>query len=191
MRSRYMVLWLVVCLAVAACAALSQRGRGGAGMGMQAAGAGQPCGLGIGLGLGPAAIQQLNLTSNQVAQLQKIRDQFFSDTQPARAELQTRMKELAQLWTADKPSETAIRNKIAQMDTLRARIRNAVVDRTFAAMRVLTADQKAKLRTLVKTRPGFGTGMGASLGLGCDLSGAGCYMGGAGSGQGYRGGQSK
>lgn len=186
MKTRFVLLALIVVLVTALGVVHAQRGMGGQGTMMT----GQ-CGLGIGLGLGPTAVQELNLTNNQVTQLQSIRNQFLSDTQPLRAELQTRLKELAQLWTADKPKESAIRNKIAQIDALRAQIRDAMITRTFAVMRVLTTDQKAKLRNLVKNRAGFGAGVGAGLGLGCDFSAAGCYMGGPGGGRGFKGGRNQ
>lgn len=149
----------------------------------------QSCGLGLGLGLGPGVVNELNLSQTQVSKLQKITDQFISDTQPMRTSLQTKCKELAQLWTAEKPSETAIRKKIAEIDGVRSKLRNAMVDRTFAAMNVLTPEQKTKLRSLVKNRAGFGTGMGCSLGMGCGLGGNCMMMNGM--DQGYQGGRGK
>jgi len=156
--------------------AVAQRGRGGPGMGMGRSGGGGPCGLGLGIGLGPSGISELGLTKDQVAKFQKMTNQFTSDTQPLRAQLQTRLKELAVLWTAEKPDKSAIQSKIAEVDRVRAQIRNAMVDRTFAVMGVLTQTQRAKLRELVKSRPGFGVGMGYGLGLGCGMNGGGCYL---------------
>jgi len=185
MRSKVIATLLVAALALVTGAVTAQRGRGGPGLGMGRRAAGGPCGLGLGLGLGSAAVSELGLTSSQTAQIQKITDQFTADTQQLRTQLQTRLSELAHLWTAEKPNESAIRSKIAEVDRLRARIRDAMVDRTFAVMRVLTAQQKSKLRELVKSRPGFGVGMGCGLGLGCAMSGGGCYfMGGLGPGPG-------
>lgn len=194
MRIKLLAALLISALVLTAGAVIAQRGRGGPGQGM---GMGMPgsCGLGLGLGMGPAAISELGLSDNQVAQLQKITDQFTSDTQQLRAQLQTKLSELAKLWTAEKPNESAIRSKISEVDGIRTQIRNAMVERTFAVMRVLTSAQKAKLRNMVKTRPGFGVGMGYGLGLGCGMNGGGCYlMGGtggqgSGGGQGYRGGR--
>lgn len=182
MRTKFALLAIIAVLAVVIGTVHAQQGR-------PRAGTGQPCGLGV--GLGPAAVNELNLTSEQVNRLQRIQNQFVSATEPARSELQTRLQELAQLWTADNPNEAAIRNKIAQIDALRARIRNAMVDRTLAAMRVLTPDQRAKMRNFVGTCPGFEIGACAALGLGCDMPGAGCYIGGPGCGKGYMGGRNK
>lgn len=191
MNSRSIVLFVVVCLVVTSCIVMAQRGGGGQGMGM---GSGQSCGLGLGLGLGTGVANELKLTQTQLSQLQKITNQFVSDTQPMRVSVQTKCKELAQLWTAQNPSEAAIRNKIAEIDIVRSKIRNAMVDRTFLAMKVLTSEQKTKLRSLVKNRPGFGVGMGCGLGMGCGAGGN-CLMmtgaGGPGAGQGYRGGRGK
>lgn len=187
MRNRAIAILVIAALALAAGAVIAQRGRGGPGQGMGRVGAGGPCGLGLGLGLGPAVVTELGLSTDQTAQLQKITTQFVSDTQQLRAQLQAKLSELANMWTAQKPNESAIRSKIAEIDGTRAQIRNAMVDRTFAAMRVLTSQQKAKLRDLVKNRPGFGLGIGCGLGLGCQMSGG----GGFGGGQGYRGGTGK
>jgi len=191
MKSRAVATLLIAALVLTAGAVIAQRGRGGPGQGMGMGMAGS-CGLGLGLGMGPAAISELSLSNDQVAQLQKITNQFVSDTQQLRAQLQTRLNELAQLWTAEEPSRSAIRSKIAEVDHVRAQIRDAMIDRTFATMKVLTPAQKTKLRGLVKNRPGFGVGMGYGLGLGCGMGGGNCYlMGGQGpgGGQGYRGGR--
>ncbi len=195
MRGRLLAVLLIAALALTAGAAIAQRGRGGPGQGMgrgMGQGMGGSCGLGLGLGMGPGVVSELGLTNDQVARLQKITDQFVTDTQQLRAQLQADLKELAQLWTAEKPNESAIRNKIAEVDRVRTQIRNAMIDRTFAAMKVLTAAQKTKLRDLVKNRSGFGVGMGYGLGLGCGMGGGNCYlMGGPrpGGGRGYRGGK--
>lgn len=175
MRIRLLATLLISALVLTAGAVIAQRGRGGPGLGRGRA-AGGPCGLGLGLGMGPAVVSELGLTNDQVARLQKITDQFVTDTQQIRAQLQTRLKELAQLWTAEEPNKSAIRSKIAEVDHVRAQIRDAMIDRTFATMKVLTPAQKTKLRGLVKNRPGFGVGMGYGLGLGCGMGGGNCYL---------------
>lgn len=189
MRQKLLVTLLIAALLLTAGAVVAQRGRGGPGLGMGRAAGVAPCGLGLGLGLGPAVVSELGLTNDQVAQLQKITNQFVVDTQQLRAQLQTKLNELAQLWTAENPNESAIRSKIAEVDQVRSRIRNAMVDRTFAVMKVLTPAQKTKLRGLVKNRPGFGLGMGYGLGLGCGMGGGNCYLMGGTGGQGFRGGR--
>jgi Spy/CpxP family protein refolding chaperone len=181
MKTKLLASLLIAVLVLAAGTVIAQRGRGGPGRGMGRAMAG-PCGLGLGLGMGPTVVTELGLTSDQVTQLQKITDQFVSDTKTPRAQLQTKLGELAQLWTAENPDESAIRAKIAEVDSVRAQIRDAMVDRTLASMKVLTPEQKTKLRDLVKNRPGFGIGMGYGLGLGCGVGGGNCYLMGGASG---------
>lgn len=188
MKSKLIATLLIAVLILTAGAVIAQRGRGGPGRGMGRA-AGGPCGLGLGLGIGPAIVSELGLTSDQITQLQRITDQFVSDTQQLRTQLQTRLNELAQLWTAEEPNESAIRGKIAEVDQIRMQIRNVMVDRTFAVMKVLTPAQKTKLRSLVKNRPGFGVGMGHGLGLGCGMNGGDCFLMGGAGGRGYRGGR--
>lgn len=183
MRAKSLIGLLIVVLVLSAGSVFAQRGRGGPGMGMGRAGGG-PCGLGLGLGVGPRIISELGLTTDQVTQLQRITDQYKTDTGELRTQLQTRLKELAQLWTADAPDRSAIAAKISQVDEIRAQIRNAMIDRTFAAMNVLTSAQKTKLRDLVRNRRGFGVGMGYGLGLGCGVDGGDCYL--LEGGRGYR-----
>jgi Spy/CpxP family protein refolding chaperone len=185
MRHKLLAALLIGVLTVTAGVVVAQRGRGGPGQG-QGRGMGGPCGLGLGLGLGPGVVSELNLSSAQTAQLQEITDKFNTDTEPLRTRLQARFGELAGLWTAENPDRAAIKKKIAEIDQIRGQIRNAMVERTFAVMDVLTAEQKTKLRTLVRTCPGFGAGMGYGLGMGCGVDGGGCYTMG---GQGYRGGR--
>ncbi len=188
MRAKLVIGSLIVALVLVGGSVLAQRGRGGSGLGM-GRGEGGPCGLGLGLGVGPRIISELGLTTDQVTQLQRITDQYRSDTQQLRTQLQTRLNELAQLWTTETPDRSAIEAKVAEVDQTRAQIRNAMIDRTFAAMNVLTAAQKTKLRDLVKNRRGFGLGMGYGLGLGCGVNGGDCYLLDGMGTRGYRGGR--
>lgn len=174
MKTKLIVTLFAVALVVAATAAVAQRGRGGPGMGMGRAGGG-PCGLG--LGLGPNMVTELGLTDAQITRLQSITDRFLADTQSLRVQMQTKTKELAQLWTAPNPNKPAIRAKVAEIDKIRTRIRDAMIDHTFSVMNVLTPAQRTKLREFVANRPGFGSGMGMCLGLGCFPGGGNCYMG--------------
>lgn len=175
MRSRLVAGMLIAVLVIATGAAVAQRARGGQGRMMGRGGRG-PCGLGLGLGIGPAIINELGLTTDQVNRLQRMTDEYKSETQPLRTQLRTDLSELATLWTADSPDQSAIRAKLAEVDRTRTQIRNAMVERTFAAMSVLTPAQRTKLRDLVKNRRGFGVGMGYGLGLGCGVDGGDCYL---------------
>lgn len=176
--------------------AVAQRGRGGPGMGPGGSGFGpggnnQPnmprmgggdrmCGLGLGIGIGFSMANDLGLSANQITQLQKVTDKFLADTKPISDKMQVKAKELSLLWTAKTPNKAAIKSKIAEMDQLRAKLRNSMVDRTFSAMKVLTAAQKTKLRDLVVKQPGFGAGLRCGLGMGFGRGGN-CYMMGGGS----------
>ncbi|MEI6514117.1 MAG: Spy/CpxP family protein refolding chaperone [bacterium] len=176
--------------------AVAQRGRGGPGMGPggsgfgpggnnqpnmpRMGGGGRMCGLGLGIGIGFSMANDLGLSANQITQLQKVTDKFLADTKPISDKMQVKAKELSLLWTAKTPNKAAIKSKIAEMDQLRAKLRNSMVDRTFSAMKVLTAAQKTKLRDLVVKQPGFGAGLGCGLGMGFGRGGN-CYMMGGGS----------
>lgn len=194
MKAKIVAVLLISALALTTGVVIAQRspgvpGRGagpgmGRGMGPRMGG---PCGMGLGLGMGPNVERELGLTSSQTTKLQDITNRYMSETQQTRTRLQTNLKELADMWTAEHPDKSAIRNKIAETDRLRAQIRDAMVNRAFDAMEVLTPEQRAKLRDMVKSRPGFGVGMGYGLGLGCGMNGGNCYMMGGPGGRGPRG----
>jgi Spy/CpxP family protein refolding chaperone len=129
-------------------------------------------------------MSDLKLTQEQTAKLQKISDMFLAETQSHRSVLQSKLTELATLWTAESPNEALIRAKVAEVDSVRAKIRNAMIDRTFSVMNVLTADQKAKMRSAVSSQQSTAVDFGYGLGFGCAMNGGGCYMMGVPAGQG-------
>jgi len=145
---------------------------------------------------------ELGLTDQQIAQLRQIQQDFLAATQTDRTQLLTKVKEMVQLWSADQPDTTAIKALAAEIDDIRARIRDAAIDRTASVLNVLTPEQRDKLRSLIKSRwplcgcfaccglglgPGCGLGMGPGAGMG--PRGGGRGMGpGWGNGTGPRGG---
>lgn len=161
-----------------------------------------------GWGCGPllwGLVTQLGLTDQQIAELKQIQQDFLTDTQADRTKLLESAKKMAQLWSADQPDVNAIKALAAEMDELRARIRDAAIDRVASALNVLTSEQREKLRSLIKDRwplcgwcagcgccglglgpgCGFGNGPGAGVGPRC----GGRMMGpGWGNGTGPRGG---
>lgn len=175
MRTTLIVVFVIASLVAMVGIGCAQRGGGGMMRGQGPAAQGQYA-PGLCMGLGMGTLNGLNLSQSQISRIQAIRSRYITDTAPLRQQLQARSVELADLWTAPNPSRTAIKNKIAQMDTIRDRLRNAMVDRTFDVMDVLTSAQKAQLRTMARNQPGYGMGMGYGLGMGCNPYDGGCYM---------------
>ncbi|MGI6296829.1 MAG: Spy/CpxP family protein refolding chaperone [Armatimonadota bacterium] len=179
MRSKLVILLVIVALAFSAMSVMAQRGPKAG----PAAGPGMGACQGQGWGVGVVCEQlkaQLNLTPAQVAQIEAIRKDCAASTQGAQADIQALSERMAQLWKADNPNAEAIKDLAAQIDAVRATIRNSRIDHSIAAFNVLNADQKAKVRSVACKAPGM------CLGAGCGLCcGAGCGMGmGPGAGKG-------
>lgn len=140
--------------------------------------------------MGPAMFErikkELNLTPDQVKQMEAIHKDFMDTTKATRDDIKAKMAQMLDLWTADQPDAAAIKDLASQMETERAQIRDTAIDHLISAMAILTPDQRTKIRNWIKNNPHLGMGMGCGIccaaGLGC---GGGCGMGqGAGMGQG-------
>ena len=168
MRTKIIVAVILVALAVTASIVTAQGPRFG-NRPATAPGVGGPgapyCGSGLGIGLGPRVIAALNLTQEQIQQLQQLRQDFLAQTQATREQLQAMCKEMAQLWAAENPDATAIKDLAADMDVLRADLRDAAIDHKIAGLNVLTAEQRAKVREKIG-KFGCGIGMGCGMGMG-------------------------
>lgn len=184
MKTKIIAVLIVLALVITAGMVIAQGGkRGGPGAPPPPGpGIGRPGAPGAGFAFGRLA-NQLNLTEDQVAQLKGIHQQFLTSTAPLREQMQAKCKEMGELWAADQPNAAAIKALAADIDVLRADIRNAGIDDMLAGLNVLTADQRAQLREIMKNRgcglmmalcggpgccgaPGKGMGMGPGRGMG-------------------------
>jgi len=196
MKSKIVISVAVVAVLVAATMVLA------AGRGRMAPPAGQPgmCGVGpgcgMGMGVGPMMARELNLTQDQIARMQQLRDDYLAATKATREQLQAKCRQMCALWTAAQPDAGQIKALAADMDALRAELRDAGIDHRIAALGVLTAEQRTKLQEMLKNSaakcaemgcgaclgPGMGCGIGPGMGAGMGKGpGPGC---GAGSGMG-------
>lgn len=187
MKTRVLVALVVVALIVTASIAFAQVQRGpkaGPPAGAPAPGVGCPIG-GPGMGLGPAMVRDLNLTPDQVRDLQQLRDNFFAATKTQHDQIQAIARQIAQLWAADPIPVAQIRTLAADMDALRADIRDAGIEHAVQALGVLTPEQREKVRARIGEMGGccIGMGPGCCVGMG---PGMGCGMG-MGPGPGMRG----
>lgn len=185
MKTKLIVALVVISLAAAVIvtAVGAQRGVGPgkqAGPGPGAGAPGWECPM---WGLGPRLTQQLNLTQDQVNQLRQLRQDFWNATQTTREQLQAKCKEMIGLWTAAQPDASRIKALAADIDALRAEIRDTGIDYMIRALNVLTPAQREKLRSMVKDMgerclkmgggccfgPGIGCGLGLGLGPGAGM----------------------
>ncbi|MGQ9456188.1 MAG: Spy/CpxP family protein refolding chaperone [Armatimonadota bacterium] len=214
MKTRWVIAGVVIAMAITAGVVLNAapRWQGQVGAGQNPAGTGTAVNRPVGAWwCGPfpqRLVVQLGLTDQQVAELRQIQQDFLTATQADRTNLLAKAKQMTQLWSTDQPDINAIRALAAEIDELRARIRDAAIDNAASALTVLTGEQREKLRSLIKNRwplcgccgwcigyggcglglgPGYGFGNGPGAGMG--LRGSGMTMGpGWGNGTGPRGG---
>ena len=168
MRTKLIVAVILVTLAVTASIVIAQGPRFGNRPGPPpgVGGPGAPyCGLGLGIGFGPRVIAELGLTQDQIQQLKQLKDAFLAQTQATREQLQAMCKEMGQLWAAENPDPNAIKALAAEMDVLRAELRDAAIDHKIAGLNVLTAEQRAKVREKIG-KHGCGMGPGSRRGMG-------------------------
>ncbi|MCE5322930.1 periplasmic heavy metal sensor [bacterium] len=164
MRTRIFLVALISVFVVAG-VVVAQGPRAGMGKGM---------GMGYGLmGLGPRMIKELELTDDQVTKLKQIHADFMTATQTTRDQLKTKMQEMAQLWMQDATADQ-LKAKLAEVDPLKAELRDAAIDSALQARAVLTEEQREKVRQMIKekTEDGMGMcwGLGAYCGVGCPMA---------------------
>ncbi|MHB9037198.1 MAG: Spy/CpxP family protein refolding chaperone [Armatimonadota bacterium] len=177
MRTKILVVALALVLVIGAGVVSAQGPRGG-----KAGAPGMGMGMGMGMGFGPQLAKDLNLTPDQIKQVQKLHADFMASTQGTREQLKTKMQELGQLWAQDGDANQ-LKAKFAEIDTLRADLRDAGIDFALQVRSILTDEQRTKVRQMMKNMPGFGAGLCGGLGMGCGMCGQGQGMGpGAGMG---------
>lgn len=118
--------------------------------------------------------KELNLTPDQVTQIQAIHKDFMDSTQSVRDQIKDKMKQMSDLWMADAPDAAAIKDLASQIDPLRAQVRDAAIDHMISGLAVLTPDQKAKVKDWMKKNPHMMMGMGCGISCGAGMS---CGMG--------------
>lgn len=136
----------------------------------------------------------LGLSQTQVADMSVIRKSFVDKTATLRTDLQAKMQEIAGLWAVAVPDLELIKQKAAEADQIRAKIRNQAIDARGAMLSQLIPEQRAICIKQCQTgqcRCGIcdvlGMGMGMCGMVGGNAAGA-CPMGmGMGRGRGGAG----
>jgi Spy/CpxP family protein refolding chaperone len=127
-------------------------GRGGRmgwhrGMGME----------GRGMALGrllndPSIREQIGVSADQAAKIRQQEADFRKTEIRDRADLQVKQIDLRELMAADKPDRAAIDAKLQEISTSRLALEKASVNYRLNSREALTADQKQKLRDLLRSR---------------------------------------
>jgi Spy/CpxP family protein refolding chaperone len=111
------------------------------------------------MGLGPCAAN-LNLTAEQIKQMQDLRTQHFNETATQREALLARNAELRSLWAQKDPNQTEILKKQKEINDLRAQLQEMAVKHQLQARGILTPEQQTQLQGNLADTGNFGPGYG-------------------------------
>ena len=100
-----------------------------------------------------------NLTAEQSAQIQALRDGFLKEIEPLQKELYTKGMESRNLWQNPNPDQAAVAAKQKEIFNLRSQIREKATNLGLEIRKVLTPEQLAQLPAF-NQGAGFGPGMG-------------------------------
>jgi Spy/CpxP family protein refolding chaperone len=119
-------------------------------------------GPGFGLGFrGPAygSPPIPNLTAEQSAQIQALRDGSLKEIEPLQKELYEKGQEFRNLWQSPNPDQAAVAAKQKEIFNLRSQIQEKATSLGLEIRKVLTAEQLAQSPAFSQGR-GFGPGAG-------------------------------
>jgi Spy/CpxP family protein refolding chaperone len=160
---KVMVAVLAIALLATSGLALAQGWGRGPGMGP---------GAGGGMGFGPCAAN-LNLSAEQIKEMQDLRTKHFNETAAVREALLARNAELRSLWAEKEPNQTAILKKQKEVNDLRAQMQEMGVKHRLQARGILTPEQQTQLQNCLSETgnagPGYGKrggGYGGGRGMG-------------------------
>jgi Spy/CpxP family protein refolding chaperone len=128
-------------------------------------GPGMGSGPGRGMGLGPCAAN-LNLTAEQIKEMQDMRTKFFNETASLRETLFARNAELRTLWAQKDPNQTEIMEKQKEVNNLRAQLQESATKHRLQARGSLTPEQQTQLQSCLSDAGNFGPGYGKRGGMG-------------------------
>jgi len=125
---------------------------------------------------GPAGV---DLTTDQEAKLNELRDVSFKDIKSLREKMFTKRDELRNLWLEKSPDQEKIAAAQKEMRSVRDQMQDKMTAYRLDALKILTPEQQEKIKSSASGR-GFGQRRGFGHGA---WGGAGC----SGGGPGFRG----
>jgi len=134
-------------------------------------------GRGIGSGVGPG-MAGVNLSAEQVAQIQKIQSDRYAEMATVRNEMLTKRTELRNLFREPTLDQAKIAAKGKEIEALQAQMLEKGLAARTAVAEVLTPEQRAQMPAFGPGMgPGFGPGRGVSPAMGMGHMGMGPRMG--------------
>jgi len=114
-----------------------------------------------------ACFYGLNLTAEQTAKMDALRDNHWKEVQPLRDKMFVKRNELRNLWLEANPDPAKINAAQNEMRVLRDQMQDKMTAFRLSALNLLTPEQKAEVQRNYRER-GFGHGMGMGPG-GCPV----------------------
>lgn len=127
-------------------------------------------GWGRGYGSGPyygpdeRAFSQLNLTAEQTAKINALRDAYLKDTKPVQDKLFSKRGDLRLLWLQTNPDQDKILAVQKEIRGLRDQLQDKMTNQRLEVLKVLTPEQQEKVKSFRMGR-GFGPGMRGGAGM--------------------------
>jgi Spy/CpxP family protein refolding chaperone len=158
MKKVYVVLAAVMFVALAATAFAFGPGSGpmmGKGYGIQQGGEMGPGSMGRGA--------RLDLSAEQLTAMKQIRERFRTDTEALRNDLAQKQLELRKVYADPKAGDAAILAKQKEVDALKQKMRDKMVQLRLEQRKIFTPEQLTKMS---ETAQNFGNGKGRGRGFG-------------------------
>jgi Spy/CpxP family protein refolding chaperone len=105
------------------------------------------------------ALSELNLTAEQTAKVNALREAHLKDVKPLQDKMFSKRGDLKLLWLQTNPDKDKIMAAQKEIRTLRDQMQDKMTAYRLDVLKVLTPEQKEKLKSL-KMRHGSGPGMG-------------------------------
>ena len=100
----------------------------------------------------PEIRDKIGVTADQAAKIRQQESDFRKTEIRGRADLEVKQIDLRDLMSADKPDRAAIDAKLTEISTARLALEKSAVTFRLNSRDALTADQRTKLRDLMKSR---------------------------------------
>ena len=110
-------------------------------------------------------LSQLNLTSEQTAKINALREANLRDTKPLKDKMFSKRGDLRLLWLQTNPDQNKITAAQKEIRALRDQMQDKMTAYRLEVLKVLTPEQQEKVKSFKMGR-GFGPGMRGGPGMG-------------------------
>jgi Spy/CpxP family protein refolding chaperone len=129
-------------------------------LGVGGVGLGPPMGKGMGPGI-------KSLTPEEAGKIFDLKEKLHTDTAALRKQMMVKHAELAALWAAQKPEESAIQAKQKELNALRDQMQEKMTAFEFEAKKIAPSYHVGMGRGMgMGMGEGYGMGQGAGMGMG-------------------------